>query len=70
VLLNQVREFQEHSILVWFVDCTSSSVGSWKTKSSKETYEHGKSKAGEKGKEAGNSEAVEPLQAIDQVLTL
>jgi hypothetical protein len=41
---------------VWRADCTSSSVGSRKTKNSKETQDHGE-KDSEKGKEARISEA-------------
>jgi hypothetical protein len=46
-------------LTVWRADCTSSSVGSWKTKNSKETQDHGKSKDSEKGKEAGIREAAD-----------
>ena len=44
---------------VWRADCTGSSVVRRKTKNSKETQDHGKSKDSEKGKEARISEAVD-----------
>jgi hypothetical protein len=61
---------QELRLAVWRKDCIRGSVRGRKTKTAKETHENGKSKAGEKGKEARNNQAVAALQAIDQVLTL
>ena len=46
------------------------SVGSRKTKNSKETQDHGKSKDSEKGKEARISEAPEPFFASTEVVVL
>jgi hypothetical protein len=49
-------------LTVWRVDCTSGSVVRRKTKNSKEIQDHGKSKDGKKGKEAGISEAAQLVQ--------
>ena len=58
MLSYQALEVPGYSITVWRVDCTSSSVGSWKTKVLRRLKNMAKAKPVKKGKKLGS---VKPL---------